>query len=168
MNGGENMSRKPVTRSFVVSMVAILTLFAIPLMHCSTTATPATDTGVRTATLGGTGECVPSDNPNNPVICVAKDGSVMPNPPDGLKVHNNDKGVGVPITWKTTEMAALTISLNCAQISTPICKGQVCASRTATTTTGPCEYTPRLDGQAGADPIIITDQCCPIYEPAHR
>ena len=160
------MPRNRFARSFAVSIVVpILAVFAIPLMHCSTSTPPATDTGLRAASFdaGDSSTCVPNTNPNNPVICIRADGVADP---DRLTMNKMDHGVGNPIIWRTAAGGGtLTLNLSCSQIETPMCHGGICIARTNPDSEGTCTYTANLDGVTGADPIIVTDNCCPAPGP---
>ncbi|HWS71088.1 MAG TPA: hypothetical protein VN605_03195 [Thermoanaerobaculia bacterium] len=167
------MSRNRFARNFAVSMVAIAAVFAIPLMHCSTNTTPGTDTGARATALsedtGGT--CNPSSNPFAPIICIAADGSAMPN---NVTIHSHNNNARNPVVFKTANgTGTLTISLtSCSQITlgNGCGNGPVCNAQTVTTSTGTCTYSASNNGSAPADPIIVTDNCCPASgpEPEHR
>lgn len=169
MNEGENMSRNRFARRFAVSMVAVASLLAVFLMRCSTStaAPPATDTGFQAAKLSGDAgaACAPSSNPNNPVICIASDGTA--NPPS-LAMHNNDHGAGNPIIWRADGGGALALNLTCPQIDPPSCNGPICIGRTNPQSSGTCTYTASVNGVAGSDPIIVTDNCCPSPFPMPR
>jgi hypothetical protein len=159
------MSRNRFARSVAVSLVALVALFTILLTHCTTSTAPATDTGVHpNPIVTGADACVPSSNPNNPVICIAPDGVADP---DRLVMHARDHRVGNPIIWRSRDGAALTLNLSCEQVVTPNCNGPICIAHTNPEFTGTCSYTATVGGLTGSDPIIVTDNCCPAptYDP---
>jgi hypothetical protein len=148
-------------RSFAVSFGAIVALFAIPVMHCSTTTTPATDTGARALSADGGGSCGSSTNPFAPIICIASDGSATPN---SVLAHSKNNMGANPIVFKTANgTGTLAISTTCSQISlgSGCGHGPVCNARTVPEVTGTCTYSASVNGSTPADPIIVTDNCCP-------
>lgn len=159
------MSRNRFARSFAVSLAAITTIFAIPLMHCSTNTTSTTDTGARARLTadGGPGGCNSSTNPNSPIICIATDGSATPATVTAHQRMSN--GAAVPILFKTASgTGTLNISLtSCSQITlgNGCGHGPTCNAQTVTNVNGTCTYSASVNGAAAADPIIVTDNCCP-------
>ena len=159
------MSRNRFARSFAVSMVVVGAVLAIPLMHCSTNATPGTDTGARPAHLAGdTATCTPNSSKVNPRVCVAADGSVRP---DGFHIQNKDNGRSVTVHFQTDSgTGVLDIRKNTCPQLVITCDGSAnCTGLTVTDTFGDCSYTPVVNNHAAADPIIVTDNCCPTTTP---
>lgn len=160
------MSRNRFARSFAVTLAGIVTVFALPLMHCSTNTTSTTDTGMRAAVAekgaGGTGACGSSTNPFAPIICIAADGSATP---ASVTVHQRNNNAANPVVFKTASgSGTLTINLtSCSQITlgSGCGRGPVCNAQTVTDVTGTCTYSASVNGAAAADPIIVTDNCCP-------
>lgn len=167
MNGGENMSRNRFARSFAVSMVAVVSGLAIPLMHCSMKTRPSTDTGVAPSRLATeTGPCVPNNSKVNPRVCVQPDGSVQP---DNFSIQNKENGRPVTVKFQLdATTGTLDIrKVSCPQIAIACDGGMTCTGLTVMDTAGPCSYTPVVNNHAAADPIIVTDNCCPSTEGDH-
>lgn len=164
------MSSHRFARSFAVSLAAIVAACAIPLMHCSTNSTPGTDTGARAslAADGGTGGCVSSTNPFGPIICIDTAGNATPS---NVTVHQRNNAGANPVVFKTQAgTGTLSISLtSCSQITlgSGCGNGPVCNARTIIDTTGTCTYSASVNGSAAADPIIVTDNCCPSSTETH-
>ena len=85
--------------------------------------------------------------------------------PDSVLVHSKNNHAGAnPIIFKTTNgIGTLTISTNCSQIAlTTTCgNGATCIAHTVPGVTGTCTYAASVNGSPSADPIIVTDNCCP-------
>lgn len=158
------MSRNRFARSFAVSMVvAVFAVLAIPLMHCSSSMTPGTDTGMAAKRVAATEtECTPNTSPNNPVICIRSDGTANP---DWIRMNKMDHGVGNPVIWRTDGGGKLTLNLTCPEIGPPNCRGGICIATTNPDVAGTCTYTATVDNVTGTDPIIVTDNCCPSTFP---
>jgi hypothetical protein len=166
------MSNTRITRSFAVSLVAaVLVVVAMPLMHCSTNTTSGTDTGAQATSLAADsgGSCKPSSNKFSPIVCIASDGSANPT---NFTMHSHNNSNANPIIFKTTGGSGkLTISLtSCSQITlgSGCGSGPVCNAQTVPGVTGTCTYSASVDGSAPADPIIVTDNCCPSPGTEHR
>lgn len=162
------MSRNRFVRSFAVSLIAVFAVFALPLMHCSTNTTSSTDTGARSASLAAadvTGSCASSTNPYSPVVCISSDGTANPS---SLTMHSHNNNSANPLVFRTVSGGGtLTISTTCSQISlgSGCGSGPVCNAQSVPGNTGTCTYSASVSGGAPADPIIVTDNCCPSPGP---
>ena len=163
------MSRQSYARSLAISIAAIVAVCAIPLMHCTTsTTTPGTDTGARATALtdSGGGTCNSSTNPYSPIICIAADGTATPS---NVTIHSHNNNATNPVIFKTAGgSGTLTITLtSCSQITlgSGCGSGPVCNAQTVDGVTGTCTYSASVNGSTPADPIIVTDNCCPSPGP---
>jgi hypothetical protein len=153
--------------SLGTSLAALLAIAALPLLHCSNMSSPpdaSSSSANRLAEAGG--KCTPNSSKNNPKVCVAADGTVNP---DNFHIQSRDNGKPVIVRFATdTGTGTLKLTLNaCVQLKLdPGCgSGATCTAETVMTESGPCTYTPTVDGKVAADPIIVTDNCCPVGGP---
>lgn len=162
------MSRNRVTVSFVL----VVAVCAIPLMHCSTNSTTAAGGARPSASSNALVNfpCIPSSNPFAPVVCISAGGVADP---DTIAVHSHADGL-VPnriLFLNATGSGKLSIKLGdgCRNLN-PLslnCVGGTCSVMTVPAVAGDCTYTAGIDGAMGADPIIVTDNCCPIADIIH-
>jgi len=153
---------------FNLSIAAVAVMVAVMAMMLASCCTSRNGTGTTPQAMSAdvAGPCHPNGSKINPRICIGGDGST--NPPSGLIIHSKNNGKPNKVQFQTaTGTGVLAITLNtCTQlVLMPGCgTGAICDAETVTTLSGNCSYTPTINSSTAADPIIVTDGCCPTTE----
>lgn len=143
-------------RSFGVTLVLLSAALAFPFFSCSVNHQPGMQ-----RTIGP--PCRPDDDPNGPIVCI--DGRGFPSTETVNANRADGNGGANPIIFRSPRGSKLALSLkDCKNIQLSSCgHTNVCIAMTIPTATNApiCKYQAFVDGVAGPDPYVATDNCCP-------